>query len=110
MSNHSLHLTSDEELLSKIKQVVTEVLQNSSFGKKSEETNTIFTIDQASSFLGLSKPTIYYYTSKNLIPFMKRGKRIYFSKLDLHSWLQAGRQKTISERMEGVNIYLSQGK
>ena len=57
-------------------------------------------IDQASQFIHLAKSTIYSLTSKNLIPFLKKGKKIWFSKSLLSSWLNDGRQKTVAEMTE----------
>ncbi len=109
MSNVIFQMT-EADLRSLIKQSLTEVFQNSSLLKSKEDMNEIFTIDQAANFLSLSKPTIYYYTSKNLIPFSKQGKRVFFSKSDLISWIKAGRQKTITERMVEVKSYLSENR
>lgn len=47
----------------------------------------LLTIQQASSFLALSKQTIYGLTSKNQIPFHKKGKRLYFLDQELKDWI-----------------------
>ena len=49
------------------------------------------TVGQAADFLKLKKNTIYYMTSKNLIPHLKRGKYLYFFKQDLIEWLRDSR-------------------
>lgn len=38
----------------------------------------LLTIEQAADFLHLSKATIYSKCSRNQLPYMKRGKRLYF--------------------------------
>jgi excisionase family DNA binding protein len=48
--------------------------------------NLLFTVDQASEFLNLAKQTLYTFTSKRQIPFIKRGKKLYFKLLFLY-WL-----------------------
>jgi excisionase family DNA binding protein len=55
------------------------------------------TIDEACLFLNLAKPTIYSLTSKRKIPFIKKGKKLYFKKMDLEAWLNEGKKKTFSE-------------
>lgn len=52
----------------------------------------LMTITEASRFLNLSKSAIYSKTSKRLIPFVKRGKQLYFIKSDLLDWLNKGKK------------------
>ena len=56
-----------------------------------------FTIQQTAEFIKLSVNTVYSLVSKNELPFCKKGKRLYFSKQELISWIRAGRNKTNSE-------------
>jgi len=45
-------------------------------------------MDEASQYLGISKATLYTYTSKNIIPYHKiRGRKIYFSLDDLDNFI-----------------------
>ena len=53
------------------------------------------TISEAAKYLKLAVQTIYGYTSKGRIPFIKKGKRILFLKSDLDKWLTEGKQLTI---------------
>ena len=57
----------------------------------------IINIKQAAIFLNLATQTLYGFTSKNTIPFLKRGKKLYFRKSELESWLAEGKQKSNSE-------------
>jgi excisionase family DNA binding protein len=53
----------------------------------------LLVISQACEFLHLSSPTIYALVSSRKVPFMKRSKRLYFSKKALTEWLtQSGRE------------------
>ena len=110
MSNILITQMSEAEFRFMMKQVFIEVVQGSSLIRSPEESCAILTMNQAVAFLGISKATLYYYTSKNLIPFSKQGKRCYFSKPDLLAWLQAGRIKTVSERLSDANQYLTSNK
>ena len=48
-----------------------------------KQQDELLTIKQASEFLNLSVPTLYNKVSKNELPFMKRTKRLYFSRAEL---------------------------
>ncbi|MEJ7821515.1 MAG: helix-turn-helix domain-containing protein [Chitinophagaceae bacterium] len=73
----------------------------------SESTKQILNISEASEFLNLAKQTLYGFTSKNEIPFIKRGKKLYFRKTDLESWLLEGKQLTKNEVELGGFVMLS---
>ena len=49
---------------------------------------SIMTITEAASFLNVAIPTIYAKVSKQIIPFHKRGKRLYFDKTELVNWIK----------------------
>ncbi|MDQ1138631.1 helix-turn-helix domain-containing protein [Pedobacter agri] len=57
----------------------------------------LLTIRQAAEFLSLSIPTLYTKVSRKEIPVNKRGKRLYFSTLELSEWIRSGRKKTSEE-------------
>jgi excisionase family DNA binding protein len=71
------------------------------------DADKLLTIREAAEFLHLTVPTIYSLVSRAEIPVCKRGKRLYFSKLEVTSWIMAGRKKTVSETDEKVDSYLS---
>ena len=52
-----------------------------------------FNINEAASFLRLATQTIYGFTSKREIPFIKKGKKLYFKKSALEAWLAEGNSK-----------------
>ena len=62
-----------------------------------ETTDQFLTVDETAKFLNLSVPTIYSKVSKRELPYMKRGKRLYFARKDLETYLQGGRVKTVRE-------------
>lgn len=61
------------------------------------EAEKLLTIQEASDFLKLTVPTIYGLTSRHELPFMKKGKRLYFSQNELLQFVKEGRQKTVKE-------------
>ena len=57
----------------------------------------LLTIRQAAEFLSLSVPTLYSKVSRKEIPVNKRGKRLYFSMVELSEWVRSGRKKNTEE-------------
>ncbi|MVM31174.1 helix-turn-helix domain-containing protein [Spirosoma sp. HMF4905] len=66
----------------------------------------LLTIKKASEFVNLAVPTIYSMVGRNEIPFMKRAKKLYFSRQELESWIRAGRKKTTAECVDEVRADL----
>ena len=59
---------------------------------KQTDADEIGDIKMAMTITYLAKQSIYDLSSRNAIPHFKRGKRIYFKKSELLSWLQSGRK------------------
>ena len=70
----------------------------------------LMTIKQAGEYLSLTTPTMYNKVSRNELPYMKRGKKLYFSRAELTEYLKAGRNKTADELIEEVESYLESKK
>ena len=68
------------------------------------------TISQAAEFVNLTVPTLYGFVSKRTIPFSKVGKRLYFSEIELTSWIQSGRKSTRSEMLTSSECVLTPKK
>ena len=62
-----------------------------------ETPDQLFSIDEAAEFLKLSKPTLYSKVSRNELPYMKRGRRLYFSRTELTEYLKEGRRQSNAE-------------
>ena len=54
-------------------------------------------VDETAKFLNLSVPTIYSKVARREIPYMKRGKRLYFNRKDLETYLKGARVSTVQE-------------
>ena len=72
------------------------------------EPEKLLTVQETAEFLNLTVPTIYSKTCKGELPVMKRGKRLYFSSIDLMEYLKKGRKKSNAE-IE-AEAYLSNNK
>lgn len=90
-----IFFTTESELELLIENSLRKILNERQLAPSNEQ--EIFGIEQASIFLNLAKQTLYGFTSKKLIPFIKRGKKLYFQKSDLQNWLQDGKQLTKGE-------------
>lgn len=75
-----------------------------------DQLEQLLTIQEASKLLSLTVPTLYSKVSKNEIPFMKRSKRLYFSKTELLAYLKEGRRKTNDEIEAEAKAYLLNNK
>ena len=73
--------------------------------KTPTETDEIDGIDLAIKITGLAKATIYGLVSERKIPHLKQGKRLYFSSKELIEWIKQGKRKTQSEiKLEAQNF------
>ncbi len=75
-----------------------------------EQKDEFLTVHQVADLLNLTVPTIYSKASRGELPFMKRAKRIYFSRKELSDYLMAGRKKTNAEIEAEANSYLTRKK
>lgn len=58
---------------------------------ESSTSSTMFTMKEASEFLGVSKSTLYKYNLTNIIPYSKpTGRKIYYRVEDLTAFLECG--------------------
>lgn len=74
---------------------------------EASRTDQLLTISQAAEFLKLSVPTIYGKVSKNTIPFMKRGKRLYFTQQELLAYIKEGSSKSDQDIQNEAEQFLS---
>ena len=51
------------------------------------------TIQEAADFLSLTVPTMYSKVVEDELPVIKRGKRLYFSNIELLEYIKNGRKK-----------------
>lgn len=76
-------------------------------GNLQPEADQLLIIQQAAEFTHLSVPTVYGKVSKKEIPYIKKGKRLFFSQKDLTDWLRSGRIKTNAEIANEADQYLA---
>jgi len=109
MHNLVLSPIDPEKLISSISERVTanilKAVQNNN--PPTEQPEQLLTIQEAAEFLSLTVPTMYSKVSKGEIPYMKRGKRLYFSRTELLDYLKEGRKKSNAEIEQEAEKYLS---
>lgn len=70
-------------------------------------TKNVFSFDEASKFLNLSKSYLYKLTSGNLIPHYKpQGKMLFFERADLEAWLRQNPIKTQAQIEQEAQKYI----
>jgi len=68
----------------------------------------ILSLSDAAEFLKASKSFLYKMTSQKQIPhYIPSGKKIYFKKSDLESWILKNRVTPVSEIESDTQSYLS---
>lgn len=60
----------------------------------------IITIHPAAKLTHLAVPTMYAKVANNELPYMRKGRRLYFSRKELIGWMQSGRNRTREEIIE----------
>ncbi len=74
------------------------------------QTEKPLTFDEAARYLDVSKSHLYKLTSANKIPHYKpQGKRLYFVKCELNTWLLRNPVKTTDKIEQQANDYLVNG-
>ena len=86
-------ISTPAELSDLIETSLKKILQDSSLNK--DENNgmpELLSITQAAEYLNLAKQTLYGFTSKGDIPYLKKGKKLYFKKAELTKWVTDGKK------------------
>jgi excisionase family DNA binding protein len=88
------------ELLDKVSKIEDILSQE----HKESEADGPFSIEQAAAYLNLSISTIYGKVCRREIPVSKKGKRLYFNKVELLEWIGSGKKRTLTEVSSMVNL------
>lgn len=99
-----------EARLSNIESLILDIKHKPSSTEEKSQSDQLLTVDQAAKFLNLTKPTIYSKVSKGELPYMKKGKRLYFSKDELLEYIKSGKKETNSTLKDKANQYLKPNK
>lgn len=86
------------------------MLSNTSTLKKEENIkfdDKVLSIDEVSKLLGLAKATIYSKASRKELPYIKRGKKLYFMEKEIIDYLKGGKILSNDEIDEISKNYIS---
>ena len=95
-------VTTQDELEQLIQSSVRQAMRDET-PKGDKAQNKLLNVDEASEFLQLARQTVYTFTSRREIPFIKRGKKLYFNKTDLEKWLNEGKKPTVKEIQNDIS-------
>ena len=95
------------EIQQLVESAVVKALHQKPYNKKNDQ-DAFLSVEEAASYLGLAKATLYGKCSKLLVPHFKQGKKLYFRQSELSKYLQSGKRKTILDIQNQVNPQLSE--
>lgn len=72
-------------------------METTNIEKISSGEDFLLGLEEAAAFLKIKKSWLYQLTHFRKIPYFKRGRKLYFSKLELSGWLLQDRKATIFE-------------
>ena len=103
-----------EEFSSIVSQAVHHALSNAGINpspQSSKEDEDIMTVAEVCVLLNMKKSGLYQKTHQRQIPFMKQGKKLYFSRQEINEWLKSGGVMTLEqEKTEDDKIFYQKHK
>lgn len=99
-----------EARLSSIENLILNLKHQPAKVETTEQSEQLLTIQEAAEFLSLTVPTMYCKVSKGELSYMKRSKRLYFSRIELMKYIKEGRKKSNAEIEQEAKVFLSNNK
>lgn len=96
-------ITTVDELHNLIQSSVRKAFSEQANQNLVQDQDRYLTVTEAAAFLNLAKQTLYQFTSNRSIPFIKKGKKLYFSSESLKQYLLAGEKKSKQQLTEEYN-------
>jgi excisionase family DNA binding protein len=88
------------ELTSIVQEAVQSAINSLNLQKDPPKEEDLMTAQDVCDWLNMKLSTLYQKTHYKEIPFIKKGKRIYFSREELKNWLTDGRKYTLLEEQQ----------
>lgn len=98
-----LHSFFEDALKRIVYDAVRTVFEHTLGRPEKKEVPPVYGVDTCSEETGLSRPTIYRNTSKNLMPHFKRDGKIYFKRDEIYAWMTENRVKTQFESIKEMD-------
>ena len=70
----------------------------------------LLTVKECAKFLNLKASTIYSKINRGELPYSKVGKRLYFSKAELTTYIKSGKVLSNDDIEQQANAYISNSK
>lgn len=96
-------LTTKAELEEIIQSAVRLALKGAQSQIEIKPKSVYFSVNEAADYVQLAVQTIYQLTSSRSIPFIKKGKKLYFLQESLDLWLLEGKRKSKNELIKEAN-------
>jgi excisionase family DNA binding protein len=109
MQNQQIYMLSEEGIKVLVEQITGNILKNLNTSNSSVQ-DVFMNIDETAKLINLAKSSVYGLVHQNKIPYHKKGKRLYFLKSEILSWLKSGKHQTQSEIEEKANVYIIKNK
>lgn len=94
---NSVVITTPRELQTLITDAVNVAVRHITIPQKVDHLPEFLTIQEAAAFLNLAVPSLYSMVSRGDLPYIKKTKKLYFSRESLVEYLVSGKQKTKQE-------------
>ena len=110
--NRQFYMLSEDDIKELAEQITVNIQNKlggtiSSTSSSKAPTDEFLNIEELTKLIGLTKPTIYGHVHRNTIPYIKKGKMLRFSKLDILHWLENGKNTSKSDLEAKANEYLA---
>lgn len=109
MEKQQIYMIS-EEGIKVLAEQITENIKKAMNSSISSTEDIFMNINETAKFIDLTVPTVYGLVHKNRLPFIKKGKRLYFLKSEILEWLKSGKHQTKSELENQADAYLLKNK
>jgi excisionase family DNA binding protein len=81
-----------------------ELLSISSQPKPLSCPKKLLSVGEVAELLGYKVSNIYALTHRREIPFMKKGRKLWFKEDEIQEWVKSGRKKTVTELQESLKV------
>lgn len=106
MENQQIYMITEAGIKVLTDQITEKILKAIQPSNTSDE-DAFLSIEETAKIVNLTKATIYGLTHQKVIPYHKRGTRLYFLKSEILQWIRNGKTESKSELELRADAYLS---
>jgi excisionase family DNA binding protein len=100
----------EAELMELIRTTLRDELAQLQPGNTTSGTDAPISIEEAATFTGFAKSTIYSLVSSNSIPNYKKNGRLFFFRSELKDWIREGEEHKPGQALHVAESRLSEGR